>query len=211
MHDQRLFFSELLSSRLCHDLITPIGAINTGLELFDEQPFEKSPETDEILTLIHQSAATASARMGFFRSAFGSSGNGIALGDARRLTDKYFANSKMKFIWEDPFENHLNIPYWGRILMNMILWIQDCAPRGGILKIRAYQQHNLRIDLELESDAIMSQKEGKEAIFGETDLKDLTPRTVQPYLLHMLGADNKIVFEINDTQPRKLIFIAKAG
>lgn len=211
MGDQKLYFLELLSSRLCHDLITPIGAINTGLELFDEQPFEKSPETDEILMLIHQSAATAAARMGFYRSAFGSSGNGMALGEVRRQIDKYFANSKLKFLWEDPFDGHLTVPYWGRILMNMILWIQECAPRGGNLKIRPYQEHNHRIELELESDALMVQHEGKETIFGKVELKDLTPRTVQPYLLHMLGTDNKVTFEFNDTQPRKLVFVAKAG
>ena len=58
-HSLRL--AELLTSRLCHDLITPIGAINTGLELFQETPLDHLTESREILNLILHSAQTSSA------------------------------------------------------------------------------------------------------------------------------------------------------
>ena len=209
MRDQQLLFSELLCSRLCHDLITPIGAINTGLELFEEQTFEKSEETEEIIGLIQQSASTASARLGFYRAAFGGSGNGLPLKDVKRLVEKYFAQGKLKFSWESPFEDQLSLSHWCRILMNMILWVQECAPRGGTLNVRPYQTHLPRIELELEADTISLQAESQRALSGEVLLKDITPRTIQPYLLYLLAKDIDVTFELNQPTHRKLIFTAK--
>ena len=99
--DFPLHLAELLTARLCHDLISPISAINTGLELFQETPPDHRTESEEILNLILNSANTASARVSFYRIAFGSSGGKISLENAKELIEKYFMRSKLKIHWKD--------------------------------------------------------------------------------------------------------------
>ena len=59
----------LLGSRICHDLISPIGAIGNGVELLMMDGSTRGPE----IALISESVANANARIRFFRVAFGSS------------------------------------------------------------------------------------------------------------------------------------------
>src|SRR3989441_12983327 len=81
-----LELAALLCSRVCHDLISPVGAIVNGLEVLDDNP--KAEDRDFALDLIRKSARTASARLQFCRLAFGpagSSGAQIDLGDAQNM------------------------------------------------------------------------------------------------------------------------------
>jgi len=66
--EQELRLVELLCSRLCHDLVSPIGAIHNGLELLEENELEMEKE---ILGLLRKSSIEASCRLRFFRVAFG--------------------------------------------------------------------------------------------------------------------------------------------
>src|SRR3990167_25540 len=118
-----LRLAEHLSSRLCHDLITPIGAINTGLELFQENTTEHITESAEILNLILHSAQTASARVSFFRVAFGSSGSTVSLWEARQLAENCFQTPKLSFHWDEQFDANLALDGWGRILLNAVMWM----------------------------------------------------------------------------------------
>ena len=101
--DNSRHIAELLSSRLCHDLVTPIGAINTGLELFQENMPNLTEDSREIMDLIQHSAQSASARLSFFRMAFGSSGEQISFGEARALIETYFVRSKITLRWRPLF------------------------------------------------------------------------------------------------------------
>ena len=81
-----LELAALLCSRVCHDLISPVGAIVNGLEVLDDNP--KPEDRDFALDLIRKSAKTASARLQFCRLAFGAAGSAgaqIDLGDAQTM------------------------------------------------------------------------------------------------------------------------------
>ena len=71
MGQSNINLSALIGSRICHDLISPIGAINNGLELLDMSGRTSGPELD----LIQESVGNASARIRFFRIAFGAAGD----------------------------------------------------------------------------------------------------------------------------------------
>src|SRR3990167_7834486 len=130
-----LLLAELLIARLCHDLVTPISAINTGLELFQETSPDHLTESEEILNLIRHSSEIASARLSFFRVAFGYGGERVSLGEAKELIEKYFFRSKMEFHWEPPFHRDLTLDGWSRLLLTATLWMSESAPRGGKLHI----------------------------------------------------------------------------
>jgi histidine phosphotransferase ChpT len=129
-----LELAALLCSRVCHDLISPVGAIVNGLEVLDDNP--KPEDRDFALDLIRKSAKTASARLQFCRLAFGaagSSGAQIDLGDAQNMAKGHIEDGKVTLTWNLP---RLLLPKNRvKLLLNMLVIAQQTIPRGGTLTI----------------------------------------------------------------------------
>ena len=129
-----LELAALLCSRVCHDLISPVGAIVNGLEVLDDNP--KPEDRDFALDLIRKSAKTASARLQFCRLAFGaagSSGAQIDLGDAQNMAKGHIEDGKVTMTWNLP---RLLLPKNRvKLLLNMLVIAQQTIPRGGTLTI----------------------------------------------------------------------------
>ncbi|MGY4572803.1 histidine phosphotransferase [Bradyrhizobium pachyrhizi] len=129
-----LELAALLCSRVCHDLISPVGAIVNGLEVLDDNP--KPEDRDFALDLIRKSAKTASARLQFCRLAFGaagSSGAQIDLGDAQNMAKGHIEDGKVALTWNLP---RLLLPKNRvKLLLNMLVVAQQTIPRGGTLTI----------------------------------------------------------------------------
>jgi histidine phosphotransferase ChpT len=129
-----LELAALLCSRVCHDLISPVGAIVNGLEVLDDNP--KPEDRDFALDLIRKSAKTASARLQFCRLAFGaagSSGAQIDLGDAQAMAKGHIEDGKVTLTWNLP---RLLLPKNRvKLLLNMLVIAQQTIPRGGTLTI----------------------------------------------------------------------------
>jgi len=129
-----LEFAALLCSRVCHDLISPIGAIVNGLEVLDDNP--RPEDRDFALELIRKSAKTASARLQFCRLAFGaagSSGAQIDLGDAQAMARGHIEDGKTTIAWNLP--RLLLAKNRVKLLLNMLVIAQQTIPRGGALTI----------------------------------------------------------------------------
>ena len=129
-----LELAALLCSRVCHDLISPVGAIVNGLEVLDDNP---KPEDKEFaLDLIRKSAKTASARLQFCRLAFGAAGSAgaqIDLGDAQNMARGHIEDGKTTIAWNLP---RLLLPKNRvKLLLNMLVIAQHTIPRGGTLTI----------------------------------------------------------------------------
>lgn len=189
--DFSLHLAELLTSRLCHDLITSVGAINTGLELFQETSTGHLTESDEILTLTLNSAQTAAARLSFYRVSFGKGGGKTSLGMARELIENYFIRSKLQIHWQDPFQKDLALDKWGRILLNAVLWMSECAPRGGLLNISVPRKDHPVLSLRLRAESLILHQGTLEALEGKSALEDVTPRTVPCYLIYSIVKADK--------------------
>src|SRR5215469_8018796 len=127
-----LDLAALLCSRLCHDLISPVGAIINGLEVMDE---DKDEETKTVaLDLIKKSAGQASAKLQFCRLAFGASGSvgaQIELGDAEKAARGLFEDGKTTLVWNLP--RALVPKNRAKLLLNMLLVASGAIPRGGTL------------------------------------------------------------------------------
>lgn len=125
----------LLCSRVCHDIISPVGAIANGLELLDEEGTDA--DTREIaMGLIRSSATNASAKLQFARIAFGAAGSAgadIDTGDAQNVAQGYFDNEK-KTTLEWSGERALMPKNKVKFLLNMLLVALHAIPRGGVVK-----------------------------------------------------------------------------
>src|SRR6201993_762535 len=124
-----LDLAALLCSRVCHDLISPAGAIVNGLEVFEESEDEETRTF--ALELIKKSARTASARLQFCRIAFGAAGSAgaqIDLGDAEKVARGFIEDEKVKLVWNLPRE--LLPKNRVKLLLNMLLIAVGTIPRG---------------------------------------------------------------------------------
>ena len=131
-----LELAALLCSRVCHDLISPVGAIVNGLEVLDDNP--KPEDREFALDLIRKSAKTASARLQFCRLAFGAAGSAgaqIDLGDAQAMARGHLEDAKTKITWNLP--RLLLAKNKVKLLLNMLVIAQQTIPRGGILTVDA--------------------------------------------------------------------------
>jgi histidine phosphotransferase ChpT len=129
-----LELAALLCSRVCHDLISPVGAIVNGLEVLDDNP--KPDDREFALDLIRKSAKTASARLQFCRLAFGAAGSAgaqIDLGDGQNMARGHIEDGKTSIVWNLP--RLLLAKNRVKLLLNMMVIAQQTIPRGGTLTV----------------------------------------------------------------------------
>jgi histidine phosphotransferase ChpT len=126
-----LDLAALLCSRVCHDVIGPVGAIINGLEMLDE---EKDAEMRGFaLELIKKSAGQASARLQFCRLAFGAAGASIDTCDAATVARGLFGRERTELEWNVPPlrmpKNHV------KLILNLCLIAATAIPRGGVIEV----------------------------------------------------------------------------
>jgi histidine phosphotransferase ChpT len=164
--------ASLLASRLCHDLVGPLGAVDNGLELIAEG----GSMAEEALTLAQRSAKRATSRLQYFRYAFGAAGaeSSFGAGEAQAFAQTLLQNGEIQLDWPEAGGDALH-PGVGRLLLNLVLLGIDCLPRGG------------RIQILLRPDCIGVESSGpharltpelKAAIEGTCPPSELTARTV---------------------------------
>jgi histidine phosphotransferase ChpT len=129
-----LDLAALLCSRVCHDVISPVGAIVNGLEVLED---ENDPEMRNFaLELIKKSAHTASARLQFCRLAFGAAGSAgasIDTGDAEKVARNLFVDDRTKLEWNAV--RALMPKNKVKLILNMCLIAAATIPRGGVITV----------------------------------------------------------------------------
>ncbi len=179
-----LDLASLLCSRVCHDVISPVGAIANGLELMDD------PDTDAemkrtALEMVISSAKTATAKLKFCRIAFGASGSAGALIDmseAGEVARGFVGEEKVRLEWNAPRENRPKQEV--KLLLNMLLMAISGIPRGGVVTV----------GVDGRSFAVMAKGERAKinaalasALDGSVELIGLDARLVQPYYARILA------------------------
>jgi histidine phosphotransferase ChpT len=129
-----LDLAALLCSRVCHDVIGPVGAIINGLEMLDEE--QDAEMRGFALELIKKSAGQASARLQFCRLAFGAAGSaGVSIdtSDAAAVARGLFGGERAELEWNVP---PLRVPRNNvKLILNMCLIAATAIPRGGVIEV----------------------------------------------------------------------------
>ncbi len=129
-----LDLAALLCSRVCHDVISPVGAIVNGLEVLEDE--NDASMRDFALDLIRKSSRQASARLQFARLAFGAAGSAgamIDLGDAEQVAKGMFQDEKVKLSWTAP--RALLPKNQVKLLLNLLVIATNAVPRGGTIDV----------------------------------------------------------------------------
>ena len=129
-----LDLAALLCSRVCHDVISPVGAIVNGLEVLEDEKDESMRVF--ALDLIKKSSKQASARLQFARIAFGaagSAGSSIDTGDAEQVARSFLQDEKNSLTWT---AQRVYMPKNKvKLLLNLLVLAVSAIPRGGNLDV----------------------------------------------------------------------------
>ena len=131
---ESLDLAALLCSRVCHDLISPVGAVVNGIEVMEDDADEQTKAF--AVELIKKSATTASARLQFCRIAFGAAGSAgasIDTGDAEGVARGMMEDDKTRITWNLP--RALLPKNRVKLLLNLLLLAGGTIPRGGSLAL----------------------------------------------------------------------------
>lgn len=177
-----LDLAALLSSRVCHDVISPVGAIVNGLEVMEDKDMDAEMRS-HALALIKSSAGEASARLQFCRLAFGAAGSkgaSIDTGDAELVTRQLLADERTKLNWSVP--RALMSKNKVKLLLNLCLMADTTIPRGGVISVSSTgDEENVSFKIEAKGTNARLAANIPALLAGETEEGSLDARAIQPY------------------------------
>ena len=134
MQPSDLELAALISSKICHDVINPVGAIHNGLEILDEDT--NADAQRYAMEMIRNVTAQASARLQFARFAYGAAGSAgsmIELGMAAQVSQGYVGMGKHKLNWPNAAGTMTKDRV--KLLLNLISAAITALPRGGEIAV----------------------------------------------------------------------------
>lgn len=181
----------LLCSKLCHDLLSPVGAINNGLELLED---ETDPEMrDRCLELLSDSAIASANKLKYFRLAFGAAGgfgDNVDPAEAKQLIESLVGDqSKITLGWAVKSET---LPKKAiKILLNLALIAREALVRGGRLDVGAEAgNEGIEVVIRAEGPKIALDDGIRSALEGSLAEADLTARTAAAWMSRELALQN---------------------
>ncbi|KAA1182467.1 histidine phosphotransferase [Rhizobium tropici] len=194
----------LLCSRVCHDVISPVGAINNGLELLDEGGADA-----DAMDLIRTSALNASVRLKFARLAFGASGSvgaSIDTGEAERAAKDFAAAEKKTEVnWIGPraiiAKNRV------KLLLNLFLVAYGAIPRGGNIDVTLENpEFDAKFTIAVKGRLMRVPPKFAEICSGALE-EAIDAHSIQPYYTVLLADESGMELSYNAT-PEELTFVA---
>ncbi len=185
--------AELLISRLCHDIVGPIGAVNNGLELMSDDDLGMA---DDALELAGRSAGQATTLLQYFRLAYGSAGL-REMADSpglQSLAADFLAHQKASLNWPLA-QAPLDLPEGsGKLVLNMIALAAEALPRGGSVAVALHP--GASIEVAAQGDDVGFRQEVEEGLAEGVAVEELTPRSVHGFYTRLvarrLGGDLQV-------------------
>lgn len=181
----------LLCSKLCHDLLSPVGAINNGLELLED---ETDPEMrDRCMDLLADSARASADKLKYFRLAFGAAGgfgDEVDPAEAKQLVESLVGDQgKITLGWA---VQSGTLPKKAiKILLNLALIAREALVRGGKLDVGAEQGDNgIEVVIRAEGPKIALDDGIRAALEGSLPQSELTARTAAAWMSRELSCEN---------------------
>jgi histidine phosphotransferase ChpT len=189
---ESLDLAALLCSRVCHDLISPVGAIVNGLEVMED---DNDQETKAFaMDLIKKSVRQASAKLQFCRLAFGAAGSAgaqIDLGDAEKVARGFIEDDKTKIAWNLP--RALLPKNRVKLLLNMILIAGQSIPRGGQITVDPLGEgETMSFRISATGNYAKVPQAVPELLAGGSHGGAVDAHAVQPYYTSLLAKDCRL-------------------
>ena len=182
--------ASLLCSKLCHDMLSPVGAMSNGLELLAD---EKDPEMRaRCIELLEQSAKISTDKLKFFRLAFGAAGgfgDAVPVEEVREVIDALAAdNKRIEVNWA--IEGSSLPKPAVKVMLNFAHIALDALIRGGTLDIGAEMRDgNAEIVVRVSGDRIAFDDTIGKALEGRLAPGELSSRTAAAHMIALLAEE----------------------
>jgi histidine phosphotransferase ChpT len=206
MPDTEIDFASLLCSRLCHDLLSPVGAMNNGIELLAD---EHDPEMRRrCMDLLAESAKSAADKLKFFRLAFGAAGGFGADVDPNEaklvIAPMVTASGRTVLEWAVPAEVMPKKAV--KILLNLVLLANEALVRGGTLFVGAEARAGEHeIVVRASGPKILMDSAVREALTGQLDPAALDTRTAAAWMAHKLAVQDGGMLQLAEPDDAHLV------
>lgn len=194
-HPTDLELAALISSKICHDVINPVGAIYNGLEILNEE--EDAEAKSYALDVIRNVTEQASARLQFARFAFGAAGSAgsvIDLSTAEQISRGFVGKSKHKLAWKGP-AGHLAKDR-AKLLLNLVAAAMTALPRGGEIQVELLGPlDNCRFTVRCRGTGARPPHHLVEFLTGQ-HTAPLDTQTIQPYYTARLATNAGMKLEV---------------
>jgi len=191
----------MLCSRLCHDMLSPVGALANGLELLAE---EQDPEMRaRCMELLEQSARISTDKLKFFRLAFGAAGGfgeAIPIDEAKAVIEALAADNKRIAINWAIADPSLPKPAV-KVLLNLAQIGLDALVRGGTLDIGAERRDGaVEIVARARGDRIVFDETIGRALQGDLAEGEITSRTAAAHMIAVVAEemDGGLQYKLGD-------------
>jgi histidine phosphotransferase ChpT len=188
---QSIDLAAMLCSRLCHDMLSPVGALSNGLELL---AMETDPEMRaNVMQLLEQSALISTNKLKFFRLAFGAAGGfgeRVEVAEPQALIEALIADKGNITINWALAEPTLGKPAV-KVLLNFAQIAIDALVRGGTLDIGAEVRDGAcEIVVRAGGPKIAFDETIGKALDGSLDRSELTSRTAAAHMINLLASES---------------------
>jgi len=197
---------ELLASRICHDLISPVGAVHNGVEFLQEMGIENG---EEAVGLIAHSAQMAAARLQAFRLCYGAGGRDPNIKPEnvhKTFGDLIGGDAKVTQEW-DP---HAPLGYedaplgFCKMLMGTLMLAQESLPKGGKVTVEPGKPGQTLVIARGNDTLVRDQVE--DALARTIPTENLDPRLVHPYAISVLAANYGFSIRITEKRGDCVVF-----
>jgi histidine phosphotransferase ChpT len=199
---------ELVCSRLCHGLISPVGAVGNGLELMAEEG--DNDLLEDARRLVESSTQRASALLQMYRCAYGNAGNqpSFGAGEAVKLAREALDPNRVAFKADLPAVADWPAGF-GKLLLNAVLTTVEWLPRGGTLSLSATESDGKAMfGLTAEGQQAGYSPEVARLLALDRAGIDLTAHNIQPYLTGLIATHHK--YRLEPSQPAAGMAILQA-
>ena len=206
MSETEIDFASLLCSRLCHDLLSPVGAMNNGIELLAD---EHDPEMRRrCMDLLAESAKSAADKLKFFRLAFGAAGGFGAEVDPNEaklvIVPMVTASGRTVLEWAVPA--NVMPKRAVKILLNLVLLANEALARGGTLFVGAEARAGEHeIVVRASGPKILMDSAVREALTGQLDPAAVDTRTAAAWMAHKLAVQDGGMLQLSESDDAHLV------
>jgi len=203
-----LDLAAMLCSKVCHDVISPVGAIVNGLEVLED---DSDPAMRDIaIDLIKRSAAGASAKLQFCRLAFGAAGSAgasIDTGDAEKVARAMLETEKTRLEWAAPRQflpkNKV------KLLLNLCQIGNATIPRGGTIEVALIGEGDAAgVRVSVKGANPRMQAHFAELLAGDLTEAKVDAHTIQPYFAGLVARECGLAVKV-EASPETLAFLAE--
>lgn len=200
-----LHVTELLASKICHDLISPVGAVANGVEFMEEMGPDAGAEATD---LIKFSALQASAKLQAYRMAYGSGGSDTSIKpeNVHAIFEKMVVqDGKVTLEWDPhaPIGPAERPAGFCKLLMCGLLLALDSLPKGGEIRVEAYNDDAVQF-IASGTDAHFKHPQ---ALSGEIHESVLEPKNIHAYISCKIAEHYNFQLPLNSEDNDSVCFL----